>query len=138
MIDDKKDLLNDFLEEERLKGSTPEVLKGLKYRIPKFFVFLESSDLILNLITPSIAGEYQKWLTETGRNDGIKYKANTIRSYLVAVSSFFNYLKRKGKIITNPFLDIRKNSPLTGREFICKMVLNNLPSLKTKRGEAIE
>ncbi|MCP4132061.1 MAG: hypothetical protein GY754_13890 [bacterium] len=78
---DRTELLNQFLEEEQIKGRREQGLIGLKYRVPKYFIFLDESDLCLTTVGTSGALDYQLWLIETGRKDGGSYSMRTVSSY---------------------------------------------------------
>ncbi|MCP4101676.1 MAG: tyrosine-type recombinase/integrase [Lentisphaerae bacterium] len=104
----RTELFYQFLEEEKIKGRREQGLIGLKFRVPKFFIFLDESDLCLTTVGTSGALDYQLWLIETGRKDGGSYSMRTVSSYLMAVTAFYEYLKVSGLVLGNPFKEIRK------------------------------
>ena len=116
-------LLKDFLEEERLKGRREQGLIGLRTRVPKFFAFLDEYNLKLNQIGVREAQRYQGWLKEGRTKGGTPYKASTIRSFLGAVTTFYDYLKTKGLVLSNPFKEIR-------RQRVPKTIPQNIPKEK--------
>jgi site-specific recombinase XerD len=103
MTEEHKQLLSSFIEEGTLKGRTSQSLRGFRNRVPMFFRFIEAHGLELRQVRANEAGEYQRHLVESEKH----YKNNTVRSYLTAVSSFYDWLKKKSLVYANPFLEIR-------------------------------
>jgi len=101
-----KELLNRFLLEAELSGRREQGLIGLRSRVPKLFVYLEEMGLTFDIFGVNQALDYQGWLLSTGRLDGDKYSSRTVHSYLVSANSFFDFLKRKGIVFSNPFKEI--------------------------------
>ena len=101
-----KKLLNRFLVEAKLSGRREQGLIGLRSRIPKLFAYILETCLTFDIFGVNQALDYQGWLLSTGRLDGGKYSTRTIHSYLVAAGSFFDFLKTKGIVHSNPFKEI--------------------------------
>lgn len=108
MDNNQKELISEFLKDEKLKGRMEKGLKTLKQTVPKLMFWLDLSDLQFSEVGVKEALSYQEWLIETGRLDGGKYQASTVRNYLKAAGSFYEFLKDKGIVHDNPFKQIRK------------------------------
>lgn len=102
-----KRLLDEFIEEERLKGKKTEA-SALKYRINRLIKYLRENDIEFNELRVKEAQGYQGWLIETGRKDGDKYTAGSIINFIKKAVVFYDFLKKKGLVYANPFKDIKK------------------------------
>lgn len=120
MNENQKTVLKEFLEEEKTMGRREQWLRNLKSRIPKLYAFLNKNGITINQLGLKEAQEYQGFLIATGRKDGRKYPNRTILTYIVAATSFCEYLKRKGLLYTNPFKEIRK---IRGEKTVLKDLL---------------
>ena len=103
-----KTILNKFLEYEHLRGIRDRGLLVLIRCVPKLLNYIEEHDLRLQEVRLKEAIAYQGYLIDTGRIDGGKYSANTIRTMIVSAKRFYDYLKRINIIITNPFTELRR------------------------------
>ena len=103
-----KKLFEEYLNQARLAGHTVQGLIGLQSRVPKFFIFLDERDLAIHEVGIREAQDYQGWLITTGRKDGGKYSPKTINSYLISVTNFYEFVKRKGLVPSNPFKEIKR------------------------------
>jgi integrase/recombinase XerD len=102
-------LLHSFLQEELSRGRTEKSIVGLKHNLTPFFSYLNETGLSYRFITVSQAQAYQGWLIDKGKaKTGDNYKSNSIRSLLSSVTTFYEYLIRKGLVLTNGFKDIKK------------------------------
>ncbi len=101
-------LFSEYLKELEITGHSEQALTGLRNRVPKLLVFLQETALSVEEMDASSAQDFQAWLVSTGRKDGKSFQSTTIRAYLGAAANFYDYLKRKGLITTNPFREIRK------------------------------
>ena len=101
-------LFKEYLHQVKLAGHTVQGIIGLRTRVPKFFTFLEEKGLQINEVGIREAQDYQGWLIETGRKDGGSYSPKTVNSYLIAATNFFEFAKRKGNVLSNPFKEIKK------------------------------
>jgi site-specific recombinase XerD len=108
MTEEYRLIFEKYLEEEKQRGHTVQGLAGLRSRVPKFFKYLIEKDLNMKQIRVKDACDYQAWLIQTGRLDGIKYSVSAINTYLTAATSFYSYLKRNNIVYSNPFLEVRK------------------------------
>ena len=105
---DNYELLHELLEDEKLKGRMEKGLSQLKRALPKFFIWLDQSDLEPYEVGVKEALAFQGWLIETGRLDGKPYQLSTVRNFVKAASSFYEYLKSQSLVSDNPFKHIRK------------------------------
>lgn len=108
MNEEHKQLFTAYIKEEEIRGHTIQGLIGLKNRLPRLFEYMEIYDLSYTQFRIAQAQGYQGWLIETGKKSGGNYSSRTIKTYLTAATSFFNFLKRNKLIYSNPFLDIRR------------------------------
>ena len=117
-----------FLKEAVSSGRREQGIMGLRHRIPKFFVYLEEKGLRLSDIDSRLALGYQGWLLETGRKDGGAYSARSVHAYLVAAGAFYDFLKRKGVVLTNPFKEISylRTEKKLPREILKEKEINRL------------
>ena len=97
-----------YLEEESLMGHTEQGLDSMRRALPKLFSYLEKCSLTVTAVGALEAMEYQGWLIRTGRADGNKYSSKTILAHIFAASSFYEFLRRRKMIATNPFKEIKK------------------------------
>jgi len=102
------ELLAEFLETEKLKGARKQYLMGLKNRVPKLLHYLSSRGLTYGELKVRGALAYQGELLQTRTKRGGKYASATVLSYLFAALSFYDFLKEKGLVPSNPFKEIRK------------------------------
>jgi len=108
MNDKYKTLFKEYLDHIRLAGHTVQGRKGLRNRVPKFFTFLDKRDLAIHEVGIREAQEYQGWLISTGKNDGGKYSPKTVNAYIISASNFYEFVKRKGMVPSNPFKEIKR------------------------------
>lgn len=108
MENKQKELIAEFLKDEKLKGRMEKSLIQLKSSVPKLIHYLDLSGIGFSEAGVKEALAYQEWIIETGRLDGGKYQASTVRNYLKAAGSFYEFLKNKGIVPDNPFRQIRK------------------------------
>lgn len=101
-------LLEEYKTYEQSIGYSPEGLAHLGPRVKKLFTYLSEYSLSLTALPFHHAQGYQTWLLETGRNDGGSYSPGTIHNYLKAARRFFDFLRHKGMVLTNPFTCIKK------------------------------
>jgi site-specific recombinase XerD len=108
MTEEHSRLFNDFLSEEKLSGRTIGGLRILRHKTKILIDYLEKNQLEFNEVSPREAQSFQGWLLERGRLDGGEYVKSSIKPNITAAVTFYNYLKRKHLITTNPFKDIRR------------------------------
>jgi len=108
MNKENKKLIEKYLEEEILRDHTEQGFYSMKRALPKLFDYLEKHGISVNEVGAGEAHEYQGWLIATGRDDGKKYSGKTILAHIFAASSFYEFLRRRKMIATNPFKEIKK------------------------------
>jgi site-specific recombinase XerD len=108
MNDKYKELFNEYLQHIRLSGHTVQGINGLRSRVPKFFTFIDEHDFEIHQVGIREAQEYQGWLISTGRKDGGAYSPKTVNAYIISVSNFYEFIKRKGMVPANPFKEIKR------------------------------
>lgn len=80
----------------------------LKRAVPKLFHWLDETGYEFYEVGVKEALAFQGWVIETGRLDGEPYQSSTVRNYLKAASSFYEFLKAQRLILENPFKQIRR------------------------------
>jgi site-specific recombinase XerD len=105
MTGEQQSILNDFIDEQELLGRREQGIKGLRVRARKIFEYMNENGLTLREIGIKQAYDFQGWIIDKGKG---KYAVNTIKSYVTAAASLFNYLKRKKIIYANPFLEMKR------------------------------
>jgi site-specific recombinase XerD len=63
---------------------------------------------LINQVGVNEAQNYQGWLKEYGKRKDINYTNATLKTYITAAVSFYEFLKRKHLVYTNPFREIRR------------------------------
>lgn len=110
MREENQLLINQYLKEEKLTGRTVQGFQNIRTRVPKLFEFLEEMDYPATGLRVRQAQEYQGWLIRTGRKDGDKYRPGTIKAYLVVATNFYESLKRRNLVLSNPFREVKKQA----------------------------
>ena len=101
-----KHLSYEFKRYETLQGK--QSVRKIPYELKPFFVYLEINLLDLEELNYKLAQEYQTYLTTLENSDGsIHYSANAVAGMIYTVKKFYEFLKTKGLVHTNPFKSIR-------------------------------
>ena len=108
MIEANKKLFDEFIREETISGRRPGGIRILKQKTKILISYLEEMKLSLNEVGVREAQAYQGYLIERGRLDGGKYVNSSIKPNITAAVSLYDYLKRKGFVLKNPFKDIHR------------------------------
>lgn len=96
----------EFKRYETLRGK--QSVRKIPYELKPFFVYLDTHSLELEELNYKLAQEYQTYLTTLENPDGsIHYSANAVSKMMYMVKLFYEYLKTKGMVHTNPFKNIR-------------------------------
>src|SRR4030042_116726 len=101
-------LLTEFLETEKAKGRRPQGLIGLRNRVPQLLPYLAARGLEYGELKVRGALGFQGELLATRSKKGGRYTAATVLTFLFAAPSFYDFLKEKGLVSSNPFKEIRK------------------------------
>lgn len=101
-------LVKGFEDYCRLKGKRPRTITGWKFCLKKLFTFLEEQELDFGQVKVTTAQEFQGWVAALGETQQGGYAEGTIIGYITAAVAFFDYLKYKKLILTNPFKEIRR------------------------------
>jgi integrase/recombinase XerD len=108
MNEEHKRLLKEYLEDAKMGGAREQYLIGCRSRVPKLLKYLEEQDIEITCVRVKEAQGYQGFLMGIGRKDGGKYAINTVRAYVKASVSFFEFLKRTGRVQSNPFKEMKR------------------------------
>jgi site-specific recombinase XerD len=101
-------LAEEFISSCRAAGRSPSALKGLRYRLPKLFEYLNEIAVDAAALGPREAAGYTGWLTGQLTRAGAPYAAGSVASYVRVASSFYGFLKRRGVVLANPFAELRR------------------------------
>lgn len=102
-------LYADYLVYLKVRGHRIRGIKGIKIRACIIFEYMRESGIKqLRQIGIREAQKYQGWLMERGLKKGKEYSNRTLNCYLVTVTNFFQYLKYRKIILTNPFKEVKK------------------------------
>lgn len=102
------ELVAEYLAHEKTKGRRKQYLVGLRRRVPWLLRFLDEQGLAYGELKVKQAYAFQGSLIESKTKDGRKYANHTVLSYMTAASSFYDFLKERGAVASNPFREIRK------------------------------
>lgn len=101
-----KDLANEFYEELVLTGTKKRNIPGIRYKLKKLLHYLEENQIEINRLGIKEAQDYQGWIIETGTGEGNKYTPGSVRNFMKIAKRFYEFLKKKGIVATNPFMEI--------------------------------
>ena len=121
--DMKEEFLKSFLADCESRGYRSQTVRDFGLRVPHLFSFLEHSGLSLHDLGVSEASGFQGFLLARKNAKGFRLSGRTVHAYLSAASSFYDYLKRRGVVLSNPFADMRKVR-------LEKTVPRNIPKVK--------
>lgn len=106
MTEKQERILKEYLEELKLKQKSTKSNKGA---VKQYFGYLNNTGRDYLEIKTTDAADYQEYLamllTEGGKN---KYSSVTVSRKIVSLVSFYDYLKREGKVFINPFREIKR------------------------------
>ena len=102
-------LLAEFLTSCKAQGRSQQALIGLRNRVPRLFTYLDEISLALFALKVKDTQGYIGWLSarRAARSDAL-LSARTVASYFEAASSFYEYLKHRGLVSSNPFKETRR------------------------------
>jgi site-specific recombinase XerD len=106
-IENKKWLLlcNEFVRHETARGK--KSIRKLPYTVKPLLRYLEYYDLELNDVNYKKASEYQTYLTTLVKEDGsLHYTSSTVAELMNIARRFYDFLKSKQIVYTNPFRNI--------------------------------
>ena len=101
-------LLNEYIEDEILKGRSTSNVNSLRYRIRRLFEFIENRGIEFIDVRINEAQEYQGWLIRKKKKGRKRYTIGSINNLIKAAISFYNFLKSKQIVYMNPFMEIRR------------------------------
>ncbi|MBT8490780.1 MAG: tyrosine-type recombinase/integrase, partial [Deltaproteobacteria bacterium] len=99
-------LIDEFLEERTTEGYRDK--KGMRRQVKKLCIYLNEYDLAVADVKVKQAQDYQAWLIEDRSNNGKKYASGSICNFYKGAVRFYDFLKKKGTVYSNPFLEIRR------------------------------
>jgi site-specific recombinase XerD len=100
-------LLNNFLTYYISIGRITKV-SNVAYRVRKLLSYLESENLKIEAVGYKEATSYLLTLSEEKKGDGTHYATASISNFLKKAIAFYEFLKERGRVATNPFLEIER------------------------------
>jgi len=116
-------LIDSYVRFERLRGKRN--IRKLPYLLKPLWGYLEHTGLALEEMNYQRAQDLQSYLaTMEDRTGNIHYAASTVHDMMNTIRNFYEFLKKQGVVVTNPFNSI---------EFIQRgeALPRNLPDEKT-------
>jgi site-specific recombinase XerD len=109
MNESEKSMLSAFFSSLKAEGRSAQALIGLRNRVPKLIAYLQEASLDLLALKARDAQGYMGWLSvQRSRRTDAVYTGRTVASYFGAAASFYEYLKRRGVAMANPFKEVRR------------------------------
>jgi len=106
MNKEQKEILAEYIEYLKVRKRN---YLGRKSSIKIYFNYLESSGIDFLMVRIPEAQEFQHYLTTLTDDKGKPYYSSvTVVTIVGRVTTFYNYLKRKKYIFSNPFLEIER------------------------------
>ena len=118
-----EELMSEYIKELKAFGHRERGITGLKSRVKRFLSYLCEKGISVNQVRVKEAQEYQGWLKEQGKAKGLNLRNATLKVYITACVNFYEFLKTKHIVYTNPFKEIR-------RARVEKVLPRNLPKEK--------
>jgi integrase/recombinase XerC len=107
--EDTSALLAEFLASCKAQGRSQQALIGLRNRVPRLFAYLDESSLDLLTLKVKDTQGYIGWLSaRRAARSGMPLSTRTVASYFEAASYFYEYLKHRGLVSSNPFKETRR------------------------------
>lgn len=102
----RESLINDFVIHEKTRGMRS--LKKLPYELGPFFTYLDEGGKQLSDIGYRVAQDYQTYLITLENEDHeLHYSSSAVYNMMHTVKCFYDYLKFKKLVYTNPFYGVR-------------------------------
>ena len=101
-------LLKKFLADCRSLGYREQTIRGHRVRVVHVYRYLEEMGLSVEQMGVREASGYQGWLLSRRTKEGREPSRRSVHAYLVSACGFYRYLKRKGVVLENPFVEIKR------------------------------
>jgi len=107
MNEEQEKLLSEYKDELLLLGKDITNISTIKVI---FFNFLNDKEIDLLRLKIGQAEQFQTYLVSLNNDkEQIRYSKNSVLNIISYVKSFYNFLKRKKYILTNPFNNLRRS-----------------------------
>lgn len=106
MENEVKKIVNAFYEARRIEGASKKMIFYIRACLKKLFEYFYEYDYSFNRIGIKEAYDYQRWLLESKKLNGGKYSKGTIINFIKTATNFYDFLKKRNIVYTNPFADI--------------------------------
>jgi integrase/recombinase XerD len=98
-----EELRDDFMRSLVLENRSPSTVQGVKSPLNIFFRFLRGQGInSIKQVTSEVIEDYRRWMYRQKTREGEPYAPSTIVGRLVVLFRFFQYLKKKGRILVDP------------------------------------
>jgi site-specific recombinase XerD len=104
-------VFDEYIADLHRQGRRPRGINNVSCRLKRFFDYLSEQELTFARVRVNEAQGYQGWLKEYGSRTGVTYRNASIKTYLTAVVSFFDFLTATKRVYSNPFREIRRVQP---------------------------
>ena len=98
----------EYLEHEMKRGQSKDNIRSLKGKLKKLETYLCEEQLQASKLTVRHAQNYQAWLLKLKTKKGSPYARNTLCRCVTEASRFYEFLKTKRIVLSNPFRDIKR------------------------------
>lgn len=104
---EERTMLAEFVRQEGLRGR--KSLRKLPYLLSPFLHYIRREGLTVETVGRRHAQNYQGFLaTKTDADGRLHYRALTVADMIVAARRLYGYLRRTGRVASNPFTDIER------------------------------
>jgi len=103
MNNDNQNLVTDYADDERLRGTRKRSIKTGVSLLKRLFEYLHEKGIAAAALKVRDANEFGQWLSHIRKHDGEPYKWESVVNFIEAAKSFYSFLKRREMIPSNPF-----------------------------------
>ncbi|MCJ7444073.1 MAG: tyrosine-type recombinase/integrase [Methanotrichaceae archaeon] len=96
-------LIEDFLQDCKIRGMSPRTLPGYKSAVKSFDQFLNAQDITILDVDKEVLRDFIEYM-----RNGRQVAPRTLELIFSVLSSFYEYLVYEGHVMFNPILPVRK------------------------------
>lgn len=108
MTGEREKMCMEYLAYARLAGHKESTVERERYRLPHLFAYLDEKGFAFHEVMAKEAQGFQGWLLEKDNGKGGRHSSGGILNILKTAGMFYEYLKAKKLVFSNPFRNIRK------------------------------
>jgi integrase/recombinase XerD len=103
---ENREIINEFITHRKLRNKS---YKNHKSSVNSYFRYLDSNGSDYSHIKIAEAQKYQQYLSTLTTADGsLKYSSVSVLTNIGRITTFYDYLQKKGEVMINPFREIEK------------------------------